>query len=109
MNSSISKIAVVIVLLVMNTIVNSAAAPGTTRAQAISMVRSILKSNTASCRINKTLSVEASQVKTGWRVTARVVMAVSGTPRQETLVWTVASGQTVPASQIASEVSNGCP
>jgi hypothetical protein len=109
MNRLVFKITVVIVLLVMNTLVNSAAAPATTRAQAISMVRSILKSNNASCRISKTLSVEASQIKTGWRVTARVVMAASGTSHNETLVWTVASGQAVPASQIASEVSNGCP
>lgn len=109
MNRLIFKIAIVIVLLVMNTLVNSAAAPGTTRARAISMVRSILASNTASCRIKKTLSVEASQVKTGWRVTARVVMAASGTPSTETLVWTVASGQAVPANQISSEVSSGCP
>ena len=83
--------------------------PATTRAQAISMVRSILKSNAVSCRISKTLSVEASQAKTGWRVTAKVVMATSGTPSHETLVWIVASGQAVPASQIASEVSSGCP
>jgi len=91
-------------------LVNSAATPlATTRAQAISMVRTILASNTVSCRIKKTLSVEASQTKTGWRVTAKVVMGVSGTPRNETLMWTVASGQAVPASQIASEVNSGCP
>ena len=109
MNISIRKVALVLVLLVMNTFMNSAATPGTMRAQAISMVRSILKSNAVSCRISKTLSVEASQAKTGWRVTAKVVMAASGTPSHETLVWIVASGQPVPASQIASEVSSGCP
>ena len=109
MNRTI-KTALVMVVLVTSALQNSpAAAPGTTRAQAISMVRSILKSNAVSCRISKTLSVEASQAKTGWRVTAKVVMATSGTPRNETLVWIVAAGQAVPASQIASEVSSGCP
>ena len=101
---------IALVLLGACLLVNSPATPlATTRAQAISMVRSILASNTASCRIKKTLSVEASQAKTGWRVTARVVMVASGTPSTETLVWTVASGQAVPANQIASEVSSGCP
>ena len=109
MNHSITRVAIVIILLIASTSLNSAVAAGTTRAQAISMVRSILKSKAVSCRISKTLSVEASQAKTGWRVTAKVVMAASGTPRHETLVWIVASGQAVPASQIASEVSSGCP
>ncbi len=104
MNRFIFKIAIFIVLLV-----NAEAAQGTTRTQAISKVRSILKSNTASCRISKTLSVEAGQVKTGWRVTAKVVMTGSGTPRNETLVWIVASGQALPPSQIASEVSSESP
>lgn len=108
MNRLFSKIAIGLVLLVMNTLVNSAATPATTRAQAISLVRSIIKSNTAACRINKTLRVEAVQVKTGWRVTAKVVMAASGTPQNETLTWTVVSGQATPASQITSEVVNGC-
>ena len=110
MNPLFPKLAIGIVLLATSTGLHSkTAAPGTTRAQAISMVRSILKSNAVSCRISKTLSVEASQAKTGWRVTAKVVMTASGTPRNETLVWIVASGQAVPASQIASEVSSGCP
>jgi len=110
MNPFIAKLAIATVLLATGTWLKSmAATPGTTRAQAISMVRSILKSHAVSCRISKTLSVEASQAKTGWRVTAKVVMAASGTPRHETLVWIVASGQAVPASQIASEVSSGCP
>ena len=109
MNRAIKAALVMVVLVTGASRHSSVAAPGTTRAQAISMVRSLLKSNAVSCRISKTLSIEASQAKTGWRVTAKVVMAASGTPRHETLVWIVASGQAVPASQIAAEVSSGCP
>jgi len=81
---------------------------GTTRAQAISIVRSILNRNSASCRISKTTRITGTQAKAGWRVMAKVVMSAGGTSRNETLVWTVASGEAVPASQLASEVENGC-
>ena len=110
MKRSIVRIVLAVALLFtssMLTVVDGS--PATTRAQAISMVRSILKRKAVACRISKTVSVTASQAKTGWRVTATVVMAASGTPRTEALVWIVASGQAVPASQIASEVSSGCP
>ena len=79
-----------------------------TRTQAIVIVRSFINRNSASCRISKTTSITATQVKAGWRVMAKVVMSAGGTSRNETLVWTVVSGEAVPASQLASEVENGC-
>ena len=84
-------------------------APATTRAQAITIVRSIINQNARPCRISRTNSITAVAAGSNWRVTAKVVMAASGAARTESLVWTVATGQAEPASQIASEVTSGCP
>jgi len=81
----------------------------TTRAQAISLVRSILDRNAASCRISRTTSITATEVKAGWRVTAKVVMSANGIARSETAVWTVRTdGEAVAANQLTSEIENGC-
>lgn len=89
---------------------NALAAPATTRAQAIAIVRSIINRNATSCRINKINSVTAVSAGRNWRVTARIVMSASGRPVNETAVWTVRSdGEAVPANQLTSEISNGCP
>jgi len=112
MNHSPSKTTLAIALLLFvasSILVRASAAPATTRAQAIAIVRSIINQNATPCHINKTNSITAVAAGRNWRVTAKVVMAASGTARTETLVWTVATGQAVPASQIASEVSSGCP
>src|SRR5438105_12173180 len=98
----------VLALLVCYLTASAFAAATMTRTQAIAIVRSVINRNTTGCRISKTTSITAIQVKTGWRVTAKVVMSASGTSRNETLVWIVASGDPVPASQLASEVENGC-
>jgi len=112
MNHSTSKIdlAIAVLLLVAGSIfARASTAPATTRAQAIAMVRSIINQNATPCRISKTSSISAVAAGSKWRVTAKVVMAASGNASTETLVWMVATGQAVPASQIASEVSSGCP
>lgn len=81
-----------------------------TQAQAIARVRSILNRNTRSCRINKIKSVTAARVKAGWRVTAKITMSASGSPTAETAVWTVSERNgAVAASQLSSEIENGCP
>jgi hypothetical protein len=105
-----TNLAIALFLLVAGSIFARAnTAPTTTRAQAIAIVRSIISQNATPCHINKTNSITAVAAGSKWRVTAKVVMAASGTARTETLVWVVATEQAVPASQIASEVSSGCP
>jgi hypothetical protein len=79
-----------------------------TRAQAIAIVRTTINRNASGCRISKIIGITAIQVKSGWRVTAKVVMSAGGTSRNETLVWTVTSNDAVPASELASEVERGC-
>jgi hypothetical protein len=105
-----TNLAIAVLLLVAGSIfVRASTAPATTRAQAIAMVRSIINRNVTPCHINKTNSIAAVAAGSKWRVTVKVVMAASGTAGTEPLVWVVATGQAEPASQIASEVNNGCP
>ena len=86
-------------------------APETTKAQAITRVRSILNHNAGACRIKKIQSVLAVRSRGGWRVTAKVVMTASGSPLSETTVWTVRlyDRKAVPNNQLTSEISAGCP
>src|SRR5437868_13373236 len=98
----------VLALIVCYLTASAFAAATVTRTQAIAIVRSIINRNATGCRISKTTSITATQVKTGWRVMAKVVMSAGGTSRNEILVWTVGSGEAVRASQPRSEVENGC-
>ena len=90
---------------------NADAATATTRAQAIATVRAILHKSSSSCRIDRAQSVAAVRAGAVWKVTARLVMSGSGRPINETAVWNVrvADGQAVAASQLSSEIENGCP
>ena len=80
----------------------------TTRAQAISTVRSILRSNAAACQL-KTHSITAKRRARGWRVTARVTLRGGGRPYTTTAAWNVVEGRVAPASQLSSEIEHGCP
>jgi hypothetical protein len=80
----------------------------TTRAQAISTVRSILRSNAAACRL-KTHNITAKRIAKGWRVTANVTLRSGGGPNTTTTAWNVVGGRAAPASQLSSEISHGCP
>ena len=105
-----TNLAIALLLLAAGSIfARASTAPVTTRAQAIAIVRSIINQNATPCLISKTNSITAVAAGRNWRVTAKVVMAASGTARTEALVWIVATGQAEPLSQIASEVSSGCP
>lgn len=112
--ASIPTPARLVACLILSVAVNGASArtapPATTRAQAIAIVRSIINRNTQSCRITKTNSITATASGRNWRVTARIVMSASGSPVNETAVWTVRSdGEAVPADQLTAEISDGCP
>jgi hypothetical protein len=99
-----------LLLVACSIVTNALAAPATTRAQAIAIIRSIINRNTRSCRINKTKSITAVAAGRNWRVTARIVMSASGQPVDEIAVWTVrADGKATPANQLTAELANGCP
>ena len=85
--------------------------PDPNRAQAIAIVRSLVNKNARPCRIDRIGSISATRSGVGWRVTARLVMSASGRPLNETATWTVKAnnGDTVPGSQLAAEIENGCP
>lgn len=81
-----------------------------TKAQAISRARAILRENTTGCRIKKINSVSAVRVRAGWRVTAQIVMAASGSPISERAVWIISqSGGAVAQDQLTAEIESGCP
>ena len=83
----------------------------TTQGRSVAIVRSLIKENTRPCRIDNVRSISAARSRNGWRVTARLVMSGSGTPRIETAVWIVglSDGKAVPASELSAETGNGCP
>jgi hypothetical protein len=83
----------------------------TTRAKALATVRAILEKNSAACKIDEVRSISAARVRKGWRVTAKLVMSASGTPSNETAVWTVrrSDGEAGPNNQLTAELSKGCP
>lgn len=86
------------------------AAAEISRAQAVARVRTILRNNTASCRINKVNSVTAASVRGGWRVTARLIMSASGRRLSETAVWIVSERNgAVAQNQLTAEIAIGCP
>ena len=89
----------------------ASAATVTSRSQAIATVRAILQKNSSSCRIDRVQSIAAVRAGVVWRVTARLVMSGSGRRLNETAVWNVrvSDGQAVAASQLSSEIENGCP
>lgn len=104
------RICLLVVILLFGANLSTPARAELTQAQAISRVRSILNRNTGGCRINRIKSVTAARVKAGWRVTAKIVMSASGSPVSETAVWTVSQRNgAVSASQLSSEIENGCP
>jgi hypothetical protein len=80
----------------------------TTQAQAIAIVKSILRANTRACKL-KHGSVTARRVKVGWQVTTRVTLPGSGRPFTETAIWTVRNGAAVANNQLTAEISHGCP
>jgi len=97
-------------LVACSIVTNALAAPATTRARAIAIIRSIINRKASSCRISKTNNITAVAAGRNWRVTARIVMSASGRPLNETAVWIVRSnGEAVPANQLTAEISNGCP
>jgi hypothetical protein len=83
----------------------------TSRRKAIATVRSILEKNTAACKIDEVRSISTVRVSYGWRVTANIVMSASGSPANETAVWTVrrSDRKAVPNNQLTAEISKGCP
>lgn len=98
--------------IILSTVTTAAVAPKrTSRAKAISTVRAMLKRNTAACKIDEVRSIAAARVRYGWRVTAKLVMSASGSPTNETAVWTVRSSdrKAVPNNQLTAELSQGCP
>ena len=97
-------------LLILSVFGTLSAAVELTKAQAIARARSILRSNTSACSIRSIKSVTAVKVAAGWRVTAKIVMASSGSPMNETAVWTISQRNgAVAANQLTSEIANGCP
>jgi hypothetical protein len=97
-------------LLVLTTLaVPSAPAAELTKAQAIARVRSIISNNTRACSINRTNSITAVWTRSGWRVTANIVMSASGRRLTERAVWLVnqRNGAT-PQNQLTAELGNGC-
>ena len=81
-----------------------------TRAQAIARVRTILRNNTAGCRINNINSVSGARTRNGWLVTARIVMSASGRRISERAVWIVSSRNgAVAQDQLTAEIRMGCP
>jgi hypothetical protein len=98
--------------IIISAVTAAAVAPKkTTRSKAIATVRAILKRNTAACKIDEVRSISAARVRNGWRVTAKVAMSASGSPINETAVWTVrhSDGKVVPNNQLTAELSHGCP
>ncbi|MFN2502023.1 MAG: hypothetical protein ABR530_08430 [Pyrinomonadaceae bacterium] len=89
--------------------VSAASAAELTQAQAISRVRSILRNNTAGCRINKVNAVTAARVRAGWRVTANIIMSASGRRLSEKAIWIVSERNGAsPQDQLTAEIQNGC-
>ena len=86
------------------------AAAEISQAQAVARVRTIVRNNTAGCRINKVNSVTAVSVRGGWRVTARLIMSASGRRLSETAVWIVSQRNgAVAQNQLTAEIAIGCP
>ncbi|HEY3027300.1 MAG TPA: hypothetical protein VGJ55_14210 [Pyrinomonadaceae bacterium] len=87
-----------------------AARPKTTRAEAVSIVRSILQRNANACRFSHG-PITVARVKAGWRISTKLTLNGRGKPYAATAVWTVGEngGDAVPANQLTSEISNGCP
>lgn len=80
------------------------------QSQAIARVRTLLRNNTGGCRINKVNSVTAVSVRSGWRVTARLIMSASGRRLSETAVWIVSQRNgAVAQNQLTAEIAIGCP
>ena len=82
----------------------AAAAPGTTRAQAIAIVKKLLRSKATACQLT-IRSVSATRIPIGWRVTAKVTRFGS----RGTSLWNVKSTKAVPADPLAAEIKAGCP
>lgn len=100
--------ALVLGLLVEISAVQSAGAE-LTKEQAIARVRAILNNNARACKL-KIRSVSAIRVKAGWRVTAQITIAASGTPYAETAAWIVSRRNGASAqNQLTAEIANGCP
>jgi hypothetical protein len=79
------------------------------RERAIESVRAILRKNASGCKISKIVSITAKPIANGWRVTARVVMAASGSPLTETAVWNITQKYgTQPADQLTFEIGRNC-
>lgn len=79
------------------------------KGQAVARVQTILKNNATGCRL-RTRSISAVRVGAGWRVTARVVMSVSGSPVNETAIWIVSRRNgAVAQNQLTAEIAMGCP
>ena len=109
-SSLLRRIVCTLVVLLLGAGIARSARAELTQAQAIARVKAILRSNTAACQINKTRSITAARVKAGWRVTARITMSASGTPRAETAVWIVSERNGTSAqNQLTAEIANGCP
>lgn len=88
----------------------SVAAPAPlTQAQAIQTVRTILQKNTGGCKIKQVRSITARKNGAVWRVTAKIVMAASGKPLNETAVWGVSEKGATPMNQLTAEIGHGCP
>ena len=78
--------------------------------QAIARVKSVLRKSASSCRITKTQNISAIRVKSGWRVTARINMSVSGLSRREAAIWIVSSAKSIsPQNQLTADITIGCP
>lgn len=106
----ISVLTCAALLLIWGVSAERAAAAELTQAQAVARVRTILRNNTAGCKIKKVNSVSAVRISAGWRVTARIVMAASGSPISERAVWIVSQKNgAVEQDQLTAEIAIGCP
>ena len=82
----------------------SAASPSTTRAQAISIVKKLLRSKASACHLT-IRSVSATRITIGWRVAAKVTTFGA----RGTSLWNVKGTKAVPADPLAADIKAGCP
>jgi hypothetical protein len=78
-------------------------APAATKAEAISMVRGIVRRNAGRCKLAMK-KVRAARIPLGWRVTVDV--KVRGLPGYA--AWHVKGGKAIPADPFARSIGKGC-
>ncbi len=84
-------------------VTRAAFAPGATKAQAITLVTQIVRSNATECRL-ALRRVTAARIPVGWRVT--VTVKIRGA--RGVAAWHVAGRIPKPADPFAKSISKGC-